>query len=219
MKFYYRKLAFTSILIGSLLFPLISNAAQAGETVRALSAGKETVKGFSIDAVKSGVPKLETRLRALDVVIINPRCKEHYMYLHQDNVNSSCIGWVQSGGGSVGGRAITGGYTCRFMENFPPDVACPPGSTIERNNDVLYYCNSSNPIDASQLNCYQAPGYNFTVTYVWENDQNRPPGMANGFHCQVGTGSPGNVCTAAGALDIGGGNLHNDRCCVFLEEE
>ena len=187
MKFHHRSLVFASILIGSLLLPLISNAIEIVTEFRPLTAY------FS-------------------------QCPPHYMYLHQGSQDTTCFDYVQPGLGTMAGRPIIGGYTCRFMHDMPPDDACPDGTTLRRSSDVSYRCTSENPIAASERNCYQALGYNFTMNSFWENELQNSPDWRNGFHCQIGIGFPENVCAAEGAFLFGSETV-DDYCCVYLEEE
>jgi len=102
---------------------------------------------------------------------------------------------------------ITGGYTCRFKNDYPQDGVCPLGTNLLRWHAALYSCGSDHLLSDEEIVCIEG--------YVAKRSMNQ-----KAFICEI----PGRVVSSAGGstydskVCIGSmqliANIHGDYCCV-----
>jgi hypothetical protein len=152
------------------------------------------------------------------------KCAKGYRFLPQDYRESSCYNYIQPKEGNflsfdmssmsyvmtVDGQQLTkisGGYTCRFKNDLPPDGICPLGAKLTRWNAALYSCGSDHPLSEEEVVCING--------YVVKQRG------AKGFSCEIpgrlvrepsGSYSDSKVCVGSMQLKA---NIHNDYCCVY----
>lgn len=139
------------------------------------------------------------------------KCAPHYAVVESgSDVDGFLDGFDSKFGGGeaedVDRSKISAAFGCQFKGNFPPENACPAGTTLTRGTDARYLCHSNAPIPEAARTCLEG----FTKIQDYEHEEAPTSKIGRyGFFCNAtdDDGQDGfneKVCADSGATPLPG---------------